>query len=264
LTGTYEYDDEARKLIETRFLESLRWHLAGWRQKVEHDFSKGAFTKEIQDLQSDAVYRDFGFARAEYVLVRLMGRMSISIGRRLGEMYDKLPRLVAAARFGLSPPDVVECFDGLELDVAIRRGLMSPTDQRHFDEVTQAWFSASAPTQSLAIEIRYNFNPNDSARLRKDIRMAELVRAAGFFPLYLVFSGISPRRDAIGRLTRAGWHFLVAAQATAFMRDLLNIDIMDILQRPAVQAELREEVDTLMRTIFTSFAFRQAATAYFS
>lgn len=262
MANKYKYDDEARALIEARFLESLRRHVAGWQEKVEQDFSRQSFLEELANLEGDEVYHNFRFARPEYVLVRLMGRMSISIGRRLGEMYDKLPRLVAAARFGLSVADVVEQFDGLELDLALRKRKVLPQDQRHFEDVVEAWFSGGDSVEALAIEIRYNFNPNDSARLRKDVRMVELAQDAGFFPLYLIFSGISPRQDAIARLTRAGWNFLIGNEASRFMRDLLDIDVMQLLERPSVTAELEKGVGSLMATIFESFAFREVAKRY--
>ena len=92
--------------IKERFLVSLRHHLAGLRLKVDKDFSQNNYERELHALEGDPIYSKFAFDNPEYVLVRLIGRMSISIGRRLGEIYDKIPRFVAAARFGLRPEQV--------------------------------------------------------------------------------------------------------------------------------------------------------------
>ncbi len=258
----YEYDEALKKRIEDRFLDALRGHITGWRDKVAHDFSEESFNQELQNLSGDAVYRDFGFARPEYVLVRLIGRMSISIGRRLGEIYDKLPRYVVAARFGLSASDIVEKFDGLELDIALRSGQLSVDDLDHVKHIVQERFGQNDLSEGLAIEIRYNFNPNDSARLRKDIQMAELVLKEGLFPIYLIFSGISPRLDAISRLTRAGWNFLSGNDASTFMTQLLSMDLLEVLDRPVVKNEVENEVDRIMEAMFTSHAFSEAYKRY--
>lgn len=50
--------------------------------------------------------------------------MSVSVGRRLDEIYDKIPRFVAAARFDLSPEQVAEKFHDLELDIGLRFALL--------------------------------------------------------------------------------------------------------------------------------------------
>jgi hypothetical protein len=80
-----------------RFRKELCHHLAGWRNKAREDFSESNLEKELIALTNDPVYSKFHLATADYVLIRLMGRMSISIGRRLGEIYDKLPRIAAQA-----------------------------------------------------------------------------------------------------------------------------------------------------------------------
>ena len=67
--------------------------------------------------------------------------MSISVGRRLGEIYDKLPRFVACARFNLNPGDVAEKFDGLELDVGLRFTRLVPHDVEHIKISDDAIFS---------------------------------------------------------------------------------------------------------------------------
>ena len=85
-----EFDEHK---LEQQFIGQLRHHLEGWRQKVIADFSKGNFDSELASLSSDPVYPKFHFHSAAYVNIRFMGRMSISIGRRLGEIYDKVPRL---------------------------------------------------------------------------------------------------------------------------------------------------------------------------
>src|SRR3954468_23657411 len=103
-----------------------------------------------------------------------MGRMSITFGRRLGEIYDKLPRFVASARFDVAPEQVAEKFNGLELDIGLRYSLLSGPDREHLAAVL-AEYGADGTETGVGIEIRYNFNPNDSARLRKDVDMAGYV-----------------------------------------------------------------------------------------
>lgn len=88
-------------LFERRFLDAIEHHLDGLVSKIERDFSAASLKKEVDGLKGDKVYHDLGFDTIEYALVRLVGRISISVGRRLGEIYDKVPRFVAAARFGL-------------------------------------------------------------------------------------------------------------------------------------------------------------------
>jgi hypothetical protein len=92
------------KATETRerFLEALRHHLKGWIERATKDFGPASYQHELSLLKGDKIYEQFGFAIPEYVLIRLMGRMSVSVGRRLGEIYDTVPRFVAAARFNPS------------------------------------------------------------------------------------------------------------------------------------------------------------------
>lgn len=243
---------------EQKFLEAIRHHLAGWKRKIDGDFGKRSYDEELAKLAGDPVYAKFAFDCPEYVLVRLMGRMSISVGRRLGEIYDKLPRFVASARFDVSPSQVAEKFNGLELDIGLRYRLLSTEDKSHVSKIL-AKYGATGGESGVGIEIRYNFNPNDSSRLRKDVDMANYVQGAGLFPLYLIYSAISPRDEAIARLRRAGWNFLQGADASAFTNDLFGADFLGILERPEVQKRVHDEVRDLMASIFKSHAFKQVA-----
>lgn len=122
-------------------------------------------------------------------------------------------------------------------------------------------YGAPADARGVGIEIRYNFNPNDSARLRKDVDMARYVQEQGLYPVYLIYSAISPRDDAIGRLTRAGWTFLQGEQATSFTNELFGADFLGIMERPEVRDRIHEEVRQMMRGIFESYAFKQVAAS---
>lgn len=253
--------DEAVRL---RFLDLLRRALHGWRDKVVADFSEVSYTLELRGLKQDPVYADFRLACPEYVLVRLMGRMSISFGRRLGELHDNLPKYVAAARFGLVPVDVAAKIGNLNLDVRIPLPLLTPEDRSHVQKLTEAALGRKLKdgTQGLGIEIRYNFNPNDSARLRKDVDMARGLLDAGLEPIYLVFSGISPRHEAMDRLRRAGWTFLIASKADEFVNELLGLNLRLLLQEDSVQVEIKKEMDATWLALFGSHAFVEAATKY--
>jgi hypothetical protein len=248
-------ESQRQELIRERFLISLRRHLTGLRRKIEQDFSEENFERELRALETDPVYSKFAFDSPEYVLVRLIGRMSISIGRRLGEIYDKIPRFLAAARFGLTPEQVAPTIVNLELDIALRYSLLGSADIAHAQKVVEAYLSPSSETQGLGIEIRYNFNPNDSARLRKDVVMAEYVQSEQLLPIYLIYSAISPRIEAISRLERAGWSFLTGAAAIAFTRALFGLDLDAILDEPEIKKEIRDEVDALLATMIRSHAF---------
>ncbi len=110
--------DALLRQTQERFLAELRHHFQGWLEKVTRDLSAEQFHAEIESLINDPVYRSFGFATAEYALIRMMGRLSISIGRRLGEIYDKIPRFVTQARFNLTEVDVApKIGNKLKLDV---------------------------------------------------------------------------------------------------------------------------------------------------
>lgn len=251
-------NDDRLDPTERKFLDAIRHHLAGWKRKIDGDFGKASYDEELAKLAGDPVYAKFAFDCPEYVLVRLMGRMSISVGRRLGEIYDKLPRFVASARFDVVPEQVAEKFNGLELDIGLRYELLAIDDREHVAAVL-ARYGADGTETGVGIEIRYNFNPNDSARLRKDVDMAGYVQAEGLFPLYLIYSAISPRDEAIARLTRAGWHFLQGEEASNFTTSLFGADFLGILERPEVRDRVHEEVRELMASIFKSHAFAQVA-----
>jgi hypothetical protein len=241
--------------LEAKFLVALHGHLAGLQAKAAADFGERSFQDELAKLAADPVYSHFAFASPDYVLIRLMGRMSISIGRRLGEIYDKIPRLLAAARFDLTPDQVAADMEGLELDIALRFAEL-PAHKELVRDIIRNHLPGAECEHGVGIEIRYNFNPNDSARLRKDVDMANRVSSARLVPIYLVFSQISPRDEAIARLKRAGWNFLIGTPAVDFARDLLGLDLADVLTRPVVQLEVRSAVEDIMVTIVRSFAFR--------
>ena len=243
--------------LEKEFVVQLRHHLQGWKQKVLVDFSKENFEKELIALEGDPVYPKFHLATPDYVNIRLMGRMSISIGRRLGELYDKIPRLLAATRYQLTSVQVAENFQGLELDITLRFIHLISEDKAYIGQVVSNYLKKSPLSNGVGIEIRYNFNPNDSSRLRKDVSMAEHLLAEKMLPVYLIFSAISPRDEAIARLTRAGWQFLVGQKALDFASELLGLDISSILDRPTVSNEIKTEVDSLMEAIKSSYAFKQ-------
>ena len=249
-------------LIKERFLISLRHHLAGLLAKVENDFSKANFEKELASLQNDPVYSKFAFNSPEYVLVRLVGRVSISVGRRLGEIYDKIPRYVAAARFGLRPEQVAPLLQKLELDIALRFGLLSRHDVKGIQNVVRQYLNVDCGDNGLGVEIRYNFNPNDSARLRKDVVMAGLVQAENLLPIYLIYSAISPRDEAIARLKRAGWTFLVGERAIGFSRELFGLDLESILDEPAIAAEVKREIGAIMTAMVGSHAFQHVVSRH--
>jgi len=79
-----------------------------------------------------------------------------------------------------------------------------------------------------------------------------------YFPLYLVFAENSPRlADAVASLTRAGWKFVIGTPALNFMAELVGFDISKVLDIPEVSAEVKKEVDELMKEIWGSHACRQ-------
>jgi hypothetical protein len=244
-----------------RFLLALRHHFKGWIAKATQEFGEASYAKELAALRGDQLYEQFGFAIPEYVLIRFMGRMSISVGRRLGEIYDKVPRAVAAARFNIGEGDATGEYgdDDLRLDMRIPMSLLSEDDRQHVLSTVETHLPGTAVTGGLAIEIRYNFNPNDSARLRKDDHFAQLLAADGLTPIYLIFSSISPRDEAIARLQRAGWKFLIGDAASRFTTDLTTMDLGSILKEPVVQAEVQREVGAIMNAIFNSPAMLAVA-----
>lgn len=245
--------------IEKRFMDELRHHISGWHSKIEKDFGEENFYKQLSLLENDPVYSKFGFAIPEYVLTRLMGRFSISVGRRLGEIYDKVPRFLASARFELAPDEVAPLLDGLQLDICIPTTPLTNEDYNHVLSVFTDYFPKENIGNGIGIEIRYNFNPNDSSRLRKDEKMAFLLQDDGLFPVYLIFSEISPRDEAIARLQRAGWNFFVGENADDFMYNLIGMDFAKILDNPKIKNEIHNEINCLMNKMRNSVAFRMGA-----
>jgi hypothetical protein len=244
--------------FEDRFVAALNHHLDGWEAKVLRDFSSEAYATELAALRGDPVYEPFGLDCAEYVLIRLIGRMSISVGRRLGEIYDKLPRIVAAARFGLQSEQVAEKFGGLELDIGLRvANLATEEDRAHLQSHIKRFSNESH--SGIGIEIRYNFNPNDSARLRKDVDMAAKLKEAGLLPVYLIFSAISPRDEAIARLQRGGWHFRQGNEALTFAHELLGVDLMSVMKNEHIATKIKERMRRMVRSIYASDAFKKLA-----
>jgi hypothetical protein len=242
-------------------VDALRHHFSGWHQKVKEDFGKDGFSEELQKLQQDELYSKWSLDSPMYVLIRLMGRMSISLGRRLGEIYDKIPRIVVAARFGLSPEEVSPTIEDLNHDIVINKSRLNRTDQASVKRVLETHFAGSEFDQGLGIEIRYNFNPNDSSRLRTDEKKASSLGHIQYFPVYLVFSSISPRAEAIARLGRAGWNFLQGKTSSQFMHDLVGVDLAELLERPKVKAQIKKEMNSLMQLILESPALKEATQA---
>lgn len=242
--------------IERRFLEMLHHQIAGLRDKIDRDLGMTPYENELANLSNDPVYNKFSLACPEYVAIRLIGRISISIGRRLGEIYDKMPRYVASTRFSIPEEIIAEEFNGLKLDIGLRYEYLEEVDRRHLASILMN-YSAKGFESGVAIEIRYNFNPNDSARLRKDELMARYVCEAGLFPLYLVYSTSSPREDAIARLRRSGWLFLEGENATRFSTDLFGVDFLRILDRPEIYGSVQRDMQELMQKVFSSHALGQ-------
>ncbi len=248
--------------IAARFIEQLKHHLQGLTAKIVDDFSKESFEKELSDLSSDSIYSKFNLNTREYALIRKMGRISISIGRRLGEIYDKLPRLIASSAFNIPIEEIAPKIGGkLELDTCIAFSSISMADQAHVIAVTNK-HTGEKPKKGIGIEVRYNFNPNDSARLRKDVDMAQYLVKAGLLPVYLVFSSISPRDEAIARLKRAGWIFLIGKSALAFTKELYCVDLLKLLDQKEVKETIKKQTTELMKNLYLSYAFKVVAEKY--
>lgn len=199
----------------------------------------------------------------EYTLIRLMGRMSISIGRRLGEIYDKVPRLIAKSVFDIPNNQIARKMGGkLELDIYLP---FDHIDQNGIDilkNVIKKNCGDYPDEKRVGIEIRYNFNPNDSSRLRKDVDMANYLIGDKLTPIYLIFSSISHRDEAIARLKRAGWHFMVGDDAHCFANELLTVDILTFLDKENVRIEIEKEIKSIMNEIYTSYAFKKVIIIY--
>lgn len=247
----------SEKELESAIVAELRHHLAGWRRKIKTDFSQKNYENELNSLKGDPLYPKFNFDTPDYVNIRFMGRVSISIGRRLGEIYDKIPRRLAMEKYGLTQSQVAPKFDGLELDVGLRYTELKSADAQFISSVCKKHINENITSDGIGIEIRYNFNPNDSSRLRKDCAMAEKVIAADLRPIYLIFSSISPRDEAISRLKRAGWEFVVGQEAINFSAELFGLDLSDIWDRPLIKQEIAKEINGMMDDIKTSYSFKQ-------
>jgi hypothetical protein len=88
--------------------------------------------------------------------------------------------------------------------------------------------------------------------------MAEGLATMNLAPIYLIYSTISPRNEAIARLTRAGWHFLIGAGASDFTQCLLGLDLAKLLGDPEVQALIERKVNEMMIALMTSHGFQAA------
>ncbi len=240
-------------------MEELRHHLGGWKDKVDADFAQANFEKEIRGLSNDPVYAKFHLATPDYVFIRLMGRMSVSIGRRLGEIYDKIPRFTAQGRYNLRREQVVTKLGGLEIDIRLLFSDLEQVDLSYLEQVITKHLKINpAVYRGLGIEIRYNFNPNESSRLRKDKQLAGLMMDEGLYPIYLVFADNSPRlEDAVTSLERAGWNFLIAKPALNFMAEVVGFDISVVVDEEAVSKEIRKEIEIIMQGIWSSYAASQ-------
>jgi hypothetical protein len=253
----FAQEQEQEQDLEAAIVAELRHHLAGWREKIKNDFGKDSFDNELAALKGDPLYPKFNFDTADYVNIRFMGRVSISIGRRLGEIYDKIPRRLAIEKYGITQQQVAPKFDGLELDVGLRYSEISEKNSEFISSVCKKYLGEDITTDGIGIEIRYNFNPNDSSRLRKDCEMAVKLSEANLRPIYLVFSSISPRDEAISRLERAGWKFLVGQTALDFSTELLGLDLADIWDRATIKSEIQSEINGMMQDIKDSHSFSQ-------
>ena len=240
-----------------KFLAVIKEQLVGLKLKVLNDFTKENFDRELSELKTDPVYSKFSFDCPEYVLIRLMGRISISVGRRLGEIYDKVPRYAASARFNLPPEKIAPKFDRLELDVGLNFTDIHGSDKDHITRIFNKFLNGTRILNGLGIEIRYNFNPNDSSRLRKDVDMGKKLVANNLCPIYLIFSAISPRQDAISRLKNSGWNFLIGQDAINFMSELVDLDITTILDEKVVYLNIKSVVDDIMKTLVKSYPFTE-------
>jgi len=248
--------------IENTLARMIDEHLEGLFQKIVTDFGTDSFNAEISDLENDPVYRDFGLGSSDYALIRKVGRISISIGRRLGEIYDKIPRVIAEYAFGLTPEQVAPILGGkLELDTCIDFSQINEIDKTSSRKLIHDIFGIDN-IDGIGIEIRYNFNPNDSSRLRKDEDMARLIKEKNYIPIYLVFSTISPRDEAIARLDRAGWKFLIGNKAYQFINKLYGLDFDKLFIKPQIKAVIEKHIYRIMKALYSSDPFLSAAEKY--
>ena len=255
-------NSEQTQTIEDKFIKELKHHLDGLKQKVENDFDNDSFEKELLSLKSDPIYPAFSLATDEYTLIRLMGRISVSIGRRLGEIYDKIPRLIAKTSFDIPAERLApKMGNKLELDICIPFDVITKDNKKHVISTTLP-YTKKVDKNGLGIEIRYNFNPNDSARLRKDVDMVNYLKEDDLTPIYLIFSSISPRDEAIARLKRAGWIFIVGTEAVRYAHKLFRLDMAGILNKETVQSEIEKEIKSIMKTLYTSYGVKKIFKKY--
>lgn len=255
-------NSEQTQTIEDKFIKELKHHLDGLREKVEGDFNNDAFEKELLALKSDPIYPAFNLATDEYTLIRLMGRISVSIGRRLGEIYDKIPRLIAKTSFDIPAERCAPKMGGkLELDICIPFDVLTEDKRKHVISTTLP-YTKKVNKNGLGIEIRYNFNPNDSARLRKDVDMVNYLKEDDLTPIYLIFSSISPRDEAIARLKRAGWIFIVGEDAVKYAHKLFRLDMAGILNKETVRSEIEKEINSIMKSLYTSYGVKKIFKNY--
>jgi hypothetical protein len=92
--------------------------------------------------------------------------------------------------------------------------------------------------------------------------MVDYLRKDGLLPVYLIFSAISPRDDAITKLEKAGWNFLIGDTAIFFGKNLLGLDLAKILDQPNIKSEVKNEINDIMKTIFSSYAFEVITEKY--
>jgi hypothetical protein len=94
-----------------RFLLALRHHFQGWINKARQDFGDKAFADELSALSGDELYTNFGLASPEYAIIRLMGRMSVSFGRRLAVYVSEGLPYIGSDEFPAYALE--ECWEGL-------------------------------------------------------------------------------------------------------------------------------------------------------
>jgi hypothetical protein len=145
------------QLIEEHLVEQIRHHLNGLKEKIILDFSEKSFVKEINSLKSDPIYPKFHLASQEYALIRLMGRISVSIGRRLGEIYDKLPRMIAQSVFKIPLTKIAPKMGGkLELDTCLPFDCLSGGDKKHVQKIVKKYTNKQYE-KGVGIEVRICF-----------------------------------------------------------------------------------------------------------
>ncbi len=244
------------EIIRQKLIEQINHHLDGLKDKIIADFSKESFEREIADLDSDPVYNTFYLNCAEYAFIRKFGRISISIGRRLGEIYDKIPRYIAQIVFEIPENKIAPKMRGkIELDTCLPFEYLSATDKDKVISKTKEFCGNIEIKNGVGIEIRYNFNPNDSSRLRKDVDMATYLIEEGLCPIYLIYSSISPRDEAIARLKRAGWNFLVGDSALHYTSQLYGVDMTSILREEEIASNIKNKINKIMKELFTSYGY---------